>query len=326
MQGFPQFNQFPAEIRIEIWKRVPTPPRFLVLNHCHCTRTHTKLGATKLCKDQGHLKARSAFRWSVYPRRAAIPPALHCCHESREVLLSRYFQPPCGTGAVYNHVTRSGRGTSLAYDGKSFPVAFQCPFVDYESDIFTIRQTELMRISLRWDPQYMNEPLLGFDVSRIRHVGWLDNFVLFSDHPSKFTPLNDLASLHDLTVLDVGLASSPAAFERLAESDFLLQPWDGEARPPSQQPVRNSYLFGENIPVSAKRIQVVLWHARQGIEVNLWHQLHKRITDPEFEDTDELDCRCSLTRPHTVPAECEVVPLRWLRVVPVPGEDEGRGG
>jgi hypothetical protein len=320
---FRRFGLLPVELRLRIWELARVPPRLIVLSQCQCTRTHTKLDASDVCREQGHLRAKGAFRWRIYPRQAAIPATLHCCHESRKALLRRYHRPPCATGTTYWHAP----ATSARHgQGVSFPVAFQCPFVDYENDIFVIRQMDVFhadRSSYFADETTLQQPLIGFDMSMVEHIGWFDSLYGYSDHPAKVTPLQALSSLRDLTVLDFIDARKESMLERLSKGSFSLQPWQGMTTAFQCSLARKSVLYRESIAISSKRIQVVLWHAKSGIKIILWHHLQQRLSDPGLESMKELDCTCTLGSRHTVSLEGEVLPLRWMRIVP-DGDDLAR--
>jgi hypothetical protein len=297
--GFSLFNSLPTELRLRIWELVPVATRLLVLLPCPCTRTHTRLNARQFCKSQRHLRASCAFCWYIYPKTAAIPATLHCCRESRKALIRRYSHPPCHTGTLYPEL----------------PVAFRCPFVDYSNDVFIIRRPDTAWPA-DWGAQCAGrrrlpqQPLLGFDTSRIQHIGWLEGslwgrFAYRGQH-AQATRLHQLPTLQDLTIFLFDEGKGQHILDQLStyEHFSLVEVEERSQEEQGRKAMRDA----------SKQIQAIFWHAKKGIEIALWNQLQQTLDTRGLGSMKEMECRCTLGPSHTVSLESEVVPLRWMRV------------
>jgi hypothetical protein len=234
--------------------------------------------------------------------------------------MRRYYQPPCSTGTSYRHTSVA---TVLAQD-VLVPVAFQCPFVDYQNDIFVVQQIFVLgraRTGHTPDENAVQQPLIGFDMSRIEHLGWLDSMCSYNNHPAKNMPLASLTALKDLAILEfVDERPEEMLGSRYAlDLNFSLQPWEGW--PSGWESSRTTMFRRGSRALSSKRIQSVLWHAKSGIKIILWHYLQHTLDDPALELMAEWECSCSLGSRHTVPLENEVIPLKWMRIVPIDIKD-----
>ncbi|KAH8682313.1 hypothetical protein BX600DRAFT_505919 [Xylariales sp. PMI_506] len=201
---FTKFSALPTELRLNIWESVAPPTRILGLQPCsECVRADRTPGrdlwqVQASCQQAKHPDWR--LRWVVGSANEAVFPLLHACRESRSAWLPRYYCPP-----RYIRLDASDTGEDLTHEDedswRSIRLRFDVPFVNYETDIFTIFDAEDFLFGLD------DDPFLGFDRGRIRKIGITENARTLEDTIAAIQP-QGLPSLKTITVLILGPDSS----------------------------------------------------------------------------------------------------------------------
>lgn len=198
---FTCFPKLPAELRMEIWKRVPRPERivgWVPCGNCRniCRRKSKsreeqdgKPLARQRCMDSNH--PNWLVKYVVHPRKDAIFAPLHACRESREFWKTQYFTP--------------SRHMIVNEEGFDIPVQFNVPFLSYEHDIFTMfgawSSTTIFDMETPMDAQV--EPFIGLDRARIEHGGYSEILDLFFPASTLFE-VNELPALKRLSLITMG--------------------------------------------------------------------------------------------------------------------------
>ncbi|KAK1252454.1 hypothetical protein MKX08_003641 [Trichoderma sp. CBMAI-0020] len=214
---FTYFPRLPVELRIEIWKLVPEPDRLIGWVPCsncedickqrpNCREEEeAKPLARQQCMEENHPDW--LVKYVAHPRKNAIFAPLHACRESREVWMTKYFQPP--------------RNVTVNVSGTEIPVKFNVPFLNYEHDVFTMfgawSSTSIFDVGGPMEAPV--EPFIGLDRSRIQHGGYCEIMDQFFPASTLFE-VNELPALKRLSLITMG--PQPQA-DKQQESGVLMQ-------------------------------------------------------------------------------------------------------
>lgn len=244
---------------------------------------------------------RDVFRYIVQPKRFAIFPPLHACHESRTLWLKHYDRPP-------RYVNLPVQPEEVGEDEDAYRrVRFDVPFISYETDIFA------WLISRgRGTPGYVAgfEPFLGLDCSRIRHAGLLAMCMWPFFYAAVWRLFNRrlFPSLEVLSLIALGPdpnVDGPGRLPPWQPTLLIIQqrPFEFELRDlsPTQlalHPFFNESEFWMGQPVD--RFFVL-------VKTLAWHFVHREMGD---EEDDVLEVLADLLPPYMSEPEDQPCPLQ----------------
>ncbi|KAH0432483.1 hypothetical protein CcaCcLH18_06390 [Colletotrichum camelliae] len=230
--AFTIFQNFPIEIRLLIWERVPQPKRLVGQVPCSTCSATFRSTEDRNAKREHCIRATHPdwrLRFISQPVGHSVFPPLHACRESRRVWLPQYCRLP-----RYVNLSNGDESHSRAENGDrtqpSYHLRFDIPFISYETDIFTIfdvwtrGQVDIApNEPLNPDPleHIAFDPFIGLDRKRIQHVALGES----AEHLARTIISLDFHSLPLLRGISV-LSYGPAPQLSLAHLNVEMRPSD----------------------------------------------------------------------------------------------------
>ena len=239
LSEFHFFPRLPTELRVVIWNLQQEPERIVGL----VPPREAWFSAKRLQPTDapGHEDSPLTFRYISQPRDLGVFPPLHVCRESRAIWLARVFQTP--------RQIKAAPSLASSPDDARVTVQFDTPFIHYESDIFTVLDTWVVR-ELFPNARGISDaaaaspidPFTGLDTMRIRRVG-LCEIPYGTEHTVNALNIQSFPKLEEFSIIALGPDALTARVPQFEMPIVDLQCVDCELSTLSSETMHSSRFF-----------------------------------------------------------------------------------